>query len=316
MSKFLDEGRAPVVIDVDYHTPSDKRIPVTLSGLSITLSGSDIQIGAVELKNAISDIRAFVGTPTDDFDENGLATIAHVMAYEPGGGEWERVRAVFTDLDDVEEDSINPALAVGAVILGLDEADQFDRIRGTSEYGLETDVTRIQGTAAISGVIAVSEIIAPFTISGDVTILGTTAVSGIVNIDSMPEVVLTPGTIAVSGEVVIIPGTTISRNYISASDSVNLIASGAPESRVCVLSVLLIASGVTNAAFHNGSTGTSPLTGELTLDAGGAGFVLNAPASREMYHFETGYEEDLYLTLAPITYVGGFITYYIRHVPL
>jgi hypothetical protein len=89
------------------------------------------------------------------------------------------------DLDDVEEDKINPALAVGAVVLGLDESDQFDRIRGTAEYGLEVDVTRVQGTSAVSGKVIVTDVDGHM---AQVTPNGYLAISGIVNIGEDIEI--------------------------------------------------------------------------------------------------------------------------------
>jgi hypothetical protein len=188
MSTFLDEGRAPVVIDYAYHTASDKRIPVTLSGtfLGLTLSGADIEIGAVEIKDEDSENRAVVHLNADDFaNGNVLVTAAEVMGYDAAANNWNRVRNVFTDLDDVDEDIINPALAVGAVVLGLDESDQFDRMRGTAEYGLEVDATRIQGTSAISGFTMIRDALGH---TAEVTADGFLAISGIVNIGQDIEI--------------------------------------------------------------------------------------------------------------------------------
>lgn len=67
-SDFLDEGRAPIVLDHEYH--AGRPFPITISGGGITLEASDIEIGAVEIKDSDSDNRV---TVTDDGELSTLS---------------------------------------------------------------------------------------------------------------------------------------------------------------------------------------------------------------------------------------------------
>lgn len=67
MAEYIDEGRAPVVLDVSYHTTYP--VPVSIAGgitvSGVTLQPGDIEIGAVELKDASTDQRAVITVAGD-----------------------------------------------------------------------------------------------------------------------------------------------------------------------------------------------------------------------------------------------------------
>ena len=74
------------------------------------------------------------------------------------------------------------------------------------------------------------------------------------------------------------------------------------------LSTMLSAAGAVDARYESG--GGADLSGDLTLDAAGAGFVLPPPASQDMHWMETAVGEALVLNLDSAVYVGGMLTYY------
>jgi hypothetical protein len=110
----------------------------------------------------------------------------------------------------------------------------------------------------------------------------------------------------------ILGGVTISRAAIDVSSGSNTLVPAVTGKKIKVLSCLLIASGITNACFRSGSASGYRLTGELTLDAGGAGFVLPHPTADGLHPLETEVGNALVLTLAPQTYVGGYLVYYLE----
>ncbi len=324
--EWLEEGRAPVILDYEYH--ESKRLPVdvgagiTLSG-AITLDAGDIQIGAVEIKNASTNDRAVVTAVGDvqvtldsevvDVDATGqgdvpitlggeIVQVSGIMSLQPGvvvdtelpaaavltdnqdqavpvvgaylmglwddegDTEWRRARLLkYALYDDEDPTQFDDSLITQTIIRGLD-GNNFSRIRGTPEYGLEVDVTRINTPITISGTVQVESI----------------GISGI----------------------------TVLRAPIDASSlGANELVAAVGGEKIKVLSMLLIATDTVSGIFRSNSGG-SLLAGNLSLDALGAGFLLTPPADPSMHWFETDAGEALVLELGSAIAVGGLLTYY------
>lgn len=112
MTQFLDEGRAPIVLDTAFHAVDPLTIQgvVTVSGISIALDPGDIEIGAVELKNRDTDDRAVINAAgelsvnselptavvvTDNFANPTVPGVSSfLMGYDTIGANWNRLQAV------------------------------------------------------------------------------------------------------------------------------------------------------------------------------------------------------------------------------
>jgi len=103
-------------------------------------------------------------------------------------------------------------------------------------------------------------------------------------------------------------GVTVLRSPISAAGLSNELVAAVVGEKIKVLAMLIMASGAVFARFESG--GGADLTGDLPLDALGAGFVLAPPAATDMHHFETLAGEALNLELSSAVGIGGYITYY------
>lgn len=122
--EWNDEGRARVILDTLFH--SSDPLPVTISGMTVDvqLEASDIQIGAVEIKNATTDDRATVTAGGDlqvtlaseVIDVSGSSVTADTELLAPAG------------LGDL---TANPTItSVGSFLMGFDAgSSDWARIR-------------------------------------------------------------------------------------------------------------------------------------------------------------------------------------------
>jgi len=198
MTQFLDEGRAPVVLDTAFLALNP--IPVVVSGFSIALEPGDIQIGAVEIKDATTTNRAVVsaaGELSVNTELTAAASLTDTLAnpttslvgaatlgLNPFTGVWERIRSVSASADL----SINtgaPSLLTYAVLTGADgptqarkiEADiPVDALSLATQYGLNVNSLlmgyngathdRLRSSIANGLEVDVTRIQGPVTISG------------------------------------------------------------------------------------------------------------------------------------------------------
>ncbi len=350
--EWTEEGRAPVVLDYEYH--ETRRLPVDV-GIGITLSGSDIQIGAVEIKNAITDDRAVV-TPAGDIQvtlDSEIVQVSGIVAFQPGVSvdtelpaatvltdnqdqavpvvgaylmglwdddgdtEWRRARLLkYAQYDEEDKTQFDDSLITQSIIRGVNVAGHFDRIRGTADYGLEVDVTRLNTPITISGVLAVDATgqgDVPITLGGEIVQVSGVVLQGLhdnLNMNANLQV----GDVDVSAKnrvpVDLDYGIPVLREPLDASSlGANERAAAVALEEVKTLYILLFATCPISGILTS-TSGGSLLAGNLSLDALGAGFVLSPPADPSMHWFETAVGEALILELDSAIGVGGLLTYY------
>ena len=140
MTTWLDEGRAPVVIDYAYHNIHPIR--TTVSGL-VNIS-SDIEIGAVEIKDSITNDRARVIAPTDAVaNDNAMYTVAFTMGWDTfaGGNVWQRIRAAYPDWDTIDREVATPGLSTVATMFGKLDHDSLRIVEVTSDGQMKVVVS-------------------------------------------------------------------------------------------------------------------------------------------------------------------------------
>jgi len=117
----------------------------------------------------------------------------------------------------------------------------------------------------------------------------------------------------VTGSIVGLAGQTkpIERDIINITGSAGdyMLVTGTAGERVKVMEVMLITSADTEVIFKSGFTGTW-LTGKLSLPSDGDGFYCGAPATPDLFHFQTESGQILVLTLVAGAQIGGWINWY------
>lgn len=116
-----------------------------------------------------------------------------------------------------------------------------------------------------------------------------------------------------TGSIVGLAGQTkpIERDIINITGSAGdyMLVTGTAGERVKVMEVMLIASADTEVIFKSSFTGTW-LTGKLSLPSDGDGFFCGAPATPDLFHFQTESGQILVLTLTSGAQIGGWINWY------
>lgn len=348
-----DAGRNLRVTLISGAFPAGETLPVSLDSLpnlvatedEVTayvtgtvhaiIDTGDIEIGAVEIKDAVTDDRQRVTA-------DGRAWVNALIT---------GTVAVDTELDAgvvLSEGMGNPTPpAVGSFNMGYNGAD-WDRLIVDSERRLETRAF-VTGSVTIDGTVD-TELPAAVVLSdgmGNPTppavgsfLMGwngadwdrigvdpgdnifTTLISGAfpagetlpVSLASMPDLVKTEDEVTayVTGSVSLVVDPTILRDIINITGSAAaeyMLVTGIAGQQLRVMETMLISSNLQNVRFQSGWSGTA-LTGPLHLANSGDGFYVGSPDGVELYHFETESGQMLILDTDAGGQIGGWIIYY------
>lgn len=269
----------PVMMEYDGPTGAWKLVVDTELDTVIMVSGTvsieagDIEIGAVELKDAVTDDRQRVtadgrawvsalitGTVdtelpaalllADDMaNPTAPQVAAHLMGYDGAGGDWERAR-----MD-------GPSLLVSLV-------------SGSFPDGETLPVS----LASLPNLVVTEDEVTAY----------------------------------VTGSVGLVFAPTIQREIIDISGSAAaeyMLATGVAGQQIKLLEVMLISSNLQNVRFLSGWSG-SFLTGPLHLANSGDGFFVGTPDGKDVYHFETVSGQMLVLDTDAGGQIGGWLNYY------
>jgi len=124
--------------------------------------------------------------------------------------------------------------------------------------------------------------------------------------DSVKAHLPTGSIIGLSGQTKVIERTPIN---ITGTAGEYMLITGTSSERVKVMEFMLIASADTEVIFKSGWTGTA-LTGPMSLPADGDGFFCGAPATPDLFHFQTNFNEMLVIQLVGGARIGGWINWY------
>jgi hypothetical protein len=247
-----------------------------------------------------------------------LSTSSHLMAYHEQNDQWERVRSSQAPTSDAQTAAdMGPVLGVGSYPMVFN-GTTWDRQRGANATGSAdvwvTNNSTPNDVASTHTGLRGNSLGMLYYQAGNVYHRARADATGKAQVSLYGQDVAAGDTaisVTSQGYVENVPrvDATVLRSAIAVSGiGSNTLVTASGGLRIKLLSVMLSAAGTVDARFESG--GGADLSGDLTLDAAGAGFVLNPPASQDMHWMESAVGEALVLNLDTATYVGGMLTYY------
>lgn len=288
---------------------------------STTAAGLEVDVTNASIATTVSGLLA-VNVAGNDADavahqaDNVLDTNSFLMAYDEQSDYWSRTRMSHAPTTDGQiAADMAPVLGVGSYP-SVFNGTTWDRQRGTSGSANVLVLNTSNPSDSSSTNTGLNTIAAQMlykqtadnyhrwradeTGRGQVSLYGQDVAAGdtAVAVTSQGFIENVPRVDA-----------TVLRASIAASGiGSNTLVPASGGLKVKLLSVMLSATNTVTARFE--SDGGADLSGDLTLDAAGAGFVLNPPSSQDMHWMESVVGEALVLDLDSAVYVGGMITYY------
>ena len=210
---------------------------------TVTVTGSTTIIGQVD-----TELTAAVSL-SDDLVNPTTSTIGALLyGYVQADGNWDRSRMA-GDNSDALGTAGTGHIQILAHHMLYNGAGAWDRARGDITNGLDVDVTRVQGTVAITG---------STTILGTVTVTGSTAIIGTVTVTGSTTVI---GTVTVTGSTTIIgtvaiTGSTSVINTVTVTGSTSVVNIVAITGSTSVVNTVTItgSTSVINTVTVTGST--------------------------------------------------------------
>ncbi len=271
----------PLMMEYDEPTRSWKLLVDTELDTVIVVSGTvnleagDLEIGAVEIKDATTDQRAIV---------NALGQLHVFITGSFIGADTELPAAIAA-----AENMANPtAPQVLAHLMGYDpDGDNWDRMKVDPGSNLFSTL--------ISGAFPAGETLP-------------------VSLASLPNLVATEDEVTayVTGSISLVVDPVMQREIINITGSVAaeyMLVTGVAGQQLRVMEIKVSTSNLMNVRLQSGWSGTA-MTGPIHLANSGEEFYAGAPDGVEMYHFETLSGQMLILDTDAGGQLGGWIIYY------
>lgn len=306
----------PMMMEYDTPTRSWKLVVdteldtvIVVSG-TVSLEAGDLEIGAVEIKDATSDQRAivnalgqlhvfitgsFIGADTElpaavllsDALPNPTApAVGSYLLLWDEDDTWVRARAGWPAQDGVNPNEVDPAVAVASYLQAYDGTGSYNRLFHDASRNLM--VTLVSGSFPTGETLPVS-------------------------LASLPDLVATEDEVTayVTGSVSLVVNPTMERDIINITGTAGeyMLVTGVAGQQLRVMEIKVSTSNLMNVRLQSGWTGTA-ITGPIHLANSGEEFYAGAPDGVEMYHFETLSGQMLILDADAGGQLGGWIIYY------